>query len=60
MPNFENVTSADDFINYVQNYFNPQEQEIFEPVNAITTIVRISPNITKMEAKVQEKYVPDG
>jgi len=60
VPSFENVTDADDLISLIINYFDPKETVIYEPVNAITTFVKISPNITKMEAIVTEKFVPDA
>lgn len=51
------IRSADDVIDLIKEFFNPEEHQVFEPVNAITSIIRVSPNIEKMEEKVVERFV---
>ena len=58
MADIKGIKNADDVIDLVIEQFNPsEEKEAFEPVNAITSIIRVSPNIQKMEEKVVERFV---
>ena len=58
MADIKEIKNADDAIDLVIEQFNPsEEKEAFEPVNAITSIIRVSPNIQKMEEKVVERFV---
>ena len=55
------IKNADGVIDLIKQFINPQEPEVFEPVNAITTIIRVSPNIDKMEEIVNLRFqnLPD-
>ena len=57
MDDVKSIKNADGVIDLIKDFFDPKEKEIFEPVNAVTSIIRVSPNIQKMEEKVAEKFV---
>ena len=61
MEDFKAIKNGDGVIDFIKMFFGTHEHEVFEPVNAITTIIRVSPNIDRMEEVVNLRFqnLPD-